>query len=1077
MPLRFWLGLILASSCMLAHASGFVIEENLILDTKQTEYLLSHQNIVHHSESVMADSLILIPQKDYLINYKSGTLIFYSLPETGSASISYLILPAELSKPVYRYESFVYSDSVSAIMPKPNLFTGSSDLMISGSKTFALSFSESGETDLLQSLYVNLSGELSKGLNITAQLSDSQSKLSPEGDSKELSSLDQVFIRVYAKDWEIGMGDLDLSFENSRYLSYKTKLEGIAAAYNARHQAQAAYSAGGGKSASVTIDIIDGKQGPYYLVANAFQRSFIVVAGSEEIYLDGRILERGSDYYIDYAEGSVMFRSLVTSSAIVNASFQFSEENYRQSTYFNSSRIALNDYFSISHHLIHQNDAKDQPLLYSFTPADLDSLSAAGDSDVFTSGIIETETGNGSYKLLISPEGEGYFEYAPTDSTAIYDLVFSYVGPGNGDYQEFSLGKFRWVGSGNGAYLPLKRLIPPVKRSNIELGLAWQYGAWNSGFDALYSHNDRNTFSDLDDNDNSGGIFSWYLQHREVQSPYNMRLMAEHRLADTYRFSSDGQPEHDFSALVRADSLAQSTVDLSFGFKGDIWQPELMLRLRDLDEQYSQRALRFSSRSEAYGLLPQSYWQSTISLQQGKLKGTMQYHNAEATWRYRALLWKLSGLLNTVENDAAENPDTQFMKLQPAIGINGKNHSTMLSFTMDESRYRINTWTTANSSDTYSLLHNSSFENHSLDLDFSHRDITNPQSEESPKSSYELVKLRGSHKFLKGALSFFNNYQLNQTEFFPKIRDLVYVGQGLGIYDSTGVIVDSGDYNYEFITAPSGQLSTEISALSSIYLKPALYWSQPIWRRIQSDVSLSGTEQRDIRPEFGTYLFLPQHSFDDSNTIYGRQSYLHNLWLDLYQSKIIANLNWELSRDLDRRYQSAERGTQAITALQLDTKGYWGVNNRFELRNERSKESRYDSDTSRQMLKSSTEIGFSPVSTAQTELTYQREQSEKQSDAEDSYLLQSISVSPSLRSVLMQKYRISGRTSLGYNFRQGTDYLNFLPQKRKGWFSDGQLMGIYRMNSYSTFSLEYRYSKYPDSKSTHNLKLEFKAEL
>jgi len=1075
MPLRFWLGLFFISSCLLGHATGFVIEENLRLEADLKLYPLSQPNIIHHSESVMADSLVLIPQKDYVMDYKAGTISFTALPPTGSVFISYLILPPELSKPVYRYESFVYSDSISTIMPKPNLFTGSSNLTINGSKTFALSFSESGETDLLQSLYVNLSGELSKDLNIIAQLSDSQSKLSPEGDSKELSSLDQVFIRVYAKDWEIGMGDLDLSFDNSRYLSYKTKLEGLAASYHARHQAQAAYSAGGGKRASYTIDIIDGKQGPYYLVANAFQRSFIVVAGSEEIYLDGRLLERGTDYYIDYAEGSIMFRSLVTSSAIVNAYFQYSEENYRQSTYFNSSRIAINDHFSLSHHLIHQSDAKDQPLLYSFSHTDLDSLRSAGDTEVFTSGIIETEAGSGSYKLMISPDGDEYFEYAPTDSTAIYNIVFSYVGPDNGDYQEFSLGRFRWVGPGNGAYLPLKRLIPPVKRSNIELGLAWEHGAWNSGVDALYSHNDRNTFSDVDDDDNSGGIFSWYLQHRDSRNPYRMRLVAEQRLANTYRFSSDGLPEHDFSALVRADSLAQSTLDFTLGFQGNIWQPELMLRLRELDQQYSQRALRFSSRSEAYGLLPQSLWQSTISEQQGKLAGTMQYHNVEATWRYRALLGSVSGLLNSMEY--SDNPDTQYLKWKPAIGFTGQKQSTILSLTKDESRYRIESWTTANSSDTYSLLHTSSYENHSLDLDISHREVSNPQSEENPKSSYELIKLRGSHKFLKGALSFFNNYQLNQTEFFPKIRDLVYVGQGLGIYDSTGVMVDSGDFVYEYITAPSGQLSTEISALSSIYLKPALYWPQPLWRRIQSDISLSGTEQRDIRPVFGTYLFLPQDSFDDHNTIYGRQSYLHNLWLDLYQNRIIANLNWELSRDLDRRYQSTERGTQTITTLQLDTKGYWGINNRFELRNERIKESRYDSDTSRQMLKSSTEIGFSPHSTAQAELAYQREESEKQSNAEDSYLLQSISISPSLRSVLMQKYRISGRTSLGYNFRQGTDYLNFLPQKREGLFSDGQVLAIYRMNSYSTFSLEYRYTKYPKSKSTHNLKLEFKAEL
>lgn len=1074
---RCWLSIMFAILAFGAAASSFIIEETLNLSADRYEYKLSRQNIIHHSESIYADSIALLPHQDYALDYKSGLLKLSKLPQTGSIHVSYLILPPELAATRYSYQSFVYSDSSSIKLPKANIFTGKSNLQISGSKTFALSFSETGETDLLQSLYVNLSGELSKGLNIEAQLSDSQSKLSPEGDSKELSSLDQVFIRVFSKNWEIGMGDLDFSFEDSRYLSYKTKLEGLAARYNGKHRAQAAYSAGGGKRASYTIQIIDGKQGPYYLMANANQRSFIVVAGSEEIYLDGSLLERGTDYYIDYSEGSVMFRTLVTSSNVLSAYFQYSEENYRQSTYLNSSRITLNDHFSFSHHLIHQGDARDKPLLYSFSETDLDSLRTAGDNEVFSSGIMQTEAGSGLYIQLSTPEGELYYQYAQGDSLADYDLVFSFVGTGNGDYIEYSIGKYRYQGTGNGTHLPLKRLVAPVKRSNLESGLAWQNGAWKSGIDALYSNEDKNTWSSLNDQDNAGGIFSAYLERAEEESPYILKMTAEHRSADTYRFSSEGLPEHDFSTLIRADSLAQSTIDLAMAYKSKAWRPDLLLRWRDLDKHYTQKALRFSSRSEPIGIIPATTWQSTISDQSGNLASLMQYHNAELAWRYKALNWKLAGLLSRLENEAEDNPDTQYYKVQPTIGLAANNYFTSLSFIRDDASYRISKWTRANSSDTYSIRHNSTFENHNLDLDFSHREISNPQSTENPKSSYELLKLRGSHKFLKGAISLFNNYQLNQTEFFPKIRDLVYVGQGLGIYDSTGVMVDAGDYIYEYITSPNGSLSTEITALASFYLKPALYLEHPFWQKVQSDLSLSGTEHSDKRPGLGTYLFLPEHSFEGDSTIYGRQTYLHTLWLDLYQSKVIANLNLEMNRDLDRRYQSTERSTENIAGLQLDLKGYLGVNNRFELINEDLKESRYDSQVQRQSVKSSTEMNFSTSNTAQFELNYIREEGEKQSDTNEHYTLQSFSLSPSLRSVLLQKYRMSGRFSLGYNFREGTSFLSFLPQKREGLVSDGQLLAIYRMNSFSTFSLEYRFSKYPETKSTHNLKLEFKAEL
>ncbi|HQQ68174.1 MAG TPA: hypothetical protein PLX77_05030, partial [Candidatus Cloacimonadota bacterium] len=772
-----WLIMVLIPLGLWAESPGFVIEESISLNPRQYDYKLSHSNIINRSESVRTDSLSLLPNRDYTIDYKSGYLRLTHLPETGMISISYLIIPPELTKPVFTYESFVFSDSSKVVSPKENIFTGSSSLQITGSKTFALSFSESGETDLLQSLYVNLDGELSKNVSIEARLSDSQSKLSPEGDSKELSSLDRVFIRVYSPRWQIGMGDLDLSLEDSKYLKYQTKIEGISVSYNGDHEALGAYSAGSGKRASQTLGIIDGKQGPYYLSANSFQRSFIVVAGSEEVYLDGARLERGTDYYIDYAEGSIMFRRMVASANVVHVYFQYSEETYSQSTYFAGSKVNLGEHFSVSAHLIHQLDAKDRPLLFDFDESDLDSLNAAGDNDVYSSGIMEVDPGSGSYIRLISPEGITYYEYAWGDSSAIYNLIFCYVGSGMGDYTEFSIDRFRWVGAGNGTHIIAKRLSPPVRRSNMDLNLTWQSGGWQSGINALYSNDDRNSLSDLDDNDNAGGIASAYLKYIEPESPVELGILAEHRLPDTYRFSSEGNPEHDFSTLVTADSLAQSTLEASMNFRGQFWRPNLLLRWRDLDSFYRQKALRFTSESDAWGVLPSTRWQSTISEQSGVMAGTMHYHNAELRWRFLPLELSMAGLINSLINDAPDNPDTRYYRMQPALAYQSDKQNTLISFTRDNSDLRINKWTKVNSSDTYSVSHSGTWDKHSLDLECSHRVLQNPQSIENPESSYDLLRLRASHKLLQGSLSLINNYELNQTEFFPKIRDLIYVGQ------------------------------------------------------------------------------------------------------------------------------------------------------------------------------------------------------------------------------------------------------------------------------------------------------------
>ncbi|MCB5271711.1 MAG: hypothetical protein LHW56_07680 [Candidatus Cloacimonetes bacterium] len=1073
---RYWLLFIVIIWGAALSASDFVIDETIILQANQFQYKLSRQNLIVSSEKIFSDSLELVSGLDYELDCRSGILLLKTMPQSPMLSVSYLIIPDQYTKRIQLYEKVDMSDSTLVTRPrlKSQWFTDSSKLEISGSKTFALSFSESGETDLLQSLYVNLDGELSKDVFITAQLSDSQSKLSPEGDSKELSSLDQVFIRVYGKRWELGMGDLELEYEKSRFLRYQTKIEGISALYDGKHRFQAAFSAGGGKSAMMQIQIVDGKQGPYYLVANDSQRSFIIVAGTENIYLDGDLLGRGTDYYVDYAEGSVMFRRLVSSSNTVNAWFQYSDENYRQSNYFSSSKVQISEQLSIHHHLVHQNDSRDDPLLYSFSEADLDSLAVAGDSPALSDGVIQT--GSGDYIQLIDPQGLIYYEYAPGDSSAVYSLVFSYMGPGNGDYEEFSRGRYRWVGQGNGSWLPVKKLIAPANRSNIELGLLWQGEAWQSGFDSMYSHNDRNTLSAVDDQDNSSAIFSYRLAHEATDNPFVVKLDAEYRFADLYRFGTDYVVEHDFAALPKADSLAMSNIDLSFGYIHEFWKPRLLLRYRDLDQNYRQKALRLSSESGSYRvIIPALKMSSTISDQSGEIASLLMYHDAELAWAYHIFGLKLAGLYSSLEDDDPAALSTRYLKWQPSFSIQSKRQATTLLFKRDQSSVKQPDWREVNSSDTYSLKHNSNFVQHRFDLDFSHRELRNPVSESNPKSSYDLFTLRSGHDLLNGALSLYNNYELNQTEFFPRIRDLVWVGTSSGVFDSTGVLVEGGEYIYEYITSPKGRLSTEISAMASLYLKPGLYLKDPLWKKIHSDLSVTATEQSDSMDDWRTYLFLPNYSYGETS-IYSRQGYLQNVWLDLYKSRVISSFSLDLNRSLDNRYQSSEQSYENRQVAQIDLRGYLSMNTRISLENSLNRESRYASEISEQRIASNFEKLLSPQSTAVLELSLAQEEGSMQG-GDDRYSLQSLRIAPQLRSVFMQKYRVSARLSLGYNFRDGSAYLLFLPQKRAGFVSDATLSTIYRLNAFSSFSLEYRFSKYPEAKSSHNLKLEFKAEL
>jgi len=712
--------------------------------------------------------------------------------------------------------------------------------------------------------------------------------------------------------------------------------------------------------------------------------------------------------------------------------------------------------------------------MFSFSPADLDSLAQAGDSQPFSDGVMLTE--QGEYRQLTDSLGNIYYEYAPSDSLAIYNIVFSYVGPGRGDYEEFSVKRYRWVGAGNGSWLPVKKLVAPARRSNLELGMLWQTESWQSGIDAMYSFNDQNTLSSLDSEDDSSGVVSFWMAHDSVLSPWFAKVDAEYRFADIYRFGTDGAPEHDFASLAPSDSLAMGNLDLSFAFKGDFWQPSVLLRFRDVQNRYAQRALRFSSNSKAYSVFPAVSVQNTISEQSGEQENSLlQYHNVDLSWAYHILGFKIAGLYSSLEDEDPAVFGSRFLRFQPVFSINTQRQMTALAYLQESTSTKLDSWEQQNSAETYSLKHHSVFEQHSYDLDFSHRRVDNPGADTASKSAYELLSMRSSHNFWDGALNLYNNYELNQTEFFPRIRDLVHVGVGQGVYDSTGVIVDNGEYIYEYITSDKGRLSSEISAMANLYLKPGLIWDDPLFKRIQSDVSISATEQSDDAGDWRTYLFLPDYSYG-KQSIYGRQSYLQNFWLDLYKGRIITNLSMDFLRSLDNRYQSSERLYESRQHLQVDFRSFLSMNTRIRLENELSRESRYASEISILGLSSSFERVLSPQNTVQMELMASREKGSRQ-DGEDDYEIKSLRVSPSIRSILMQKYRVSGSLNMGYNFREGSSYLLFLPQKRAGLNASGTLAAIYRMNSFSSFSLEYRFSKYPEDKSTHNLKLEFKAEL
>ncbi|HEX7356704.1 MAG TPA: hypothetical protein VF270_03210, partial [Ignavibacteriaceae bacterium] len=106
---------------------------------------------------------------------------------------------------------------------------------------------------------------------------------------------------------------------------------------------------------------------------------------------------------------------------------------------------------------------------------------------------------------VFNNEAYSYYVYNPGDSLSLYNVSFSYVGEGKGDYNRQSLGYYNFVGIGNGGYLPIIFLpLPQLKQmgnivvdvnpfQNVTLSLEYAGSLW-----------DKNRLSALDDGDNYG---------------------------------------------------------------------------------------------------------------------------------------------------------------------------------------------------------------------------------------------------------------------------------------------------------------------------------------------------------------------------------------------------------------------------------------------------------------------------------------------------------------------------------------------------------------------------------------------
>lgn len=537
-------------------------EMTLLGDGTAGPYVAEHRHLFVNSVQICVDGRPLDPESEFRVDYRAGLIWFAdSIPPPLPVRISYQFLPYPL-KSTYSHrahhprgattggapvgmESSLVGASVGRELqgenadptgrgsrvdsPAPdvgdaegtlgNRERGLGDhrrgagapgsfLVLAGSKSLAVTVGSNREPSLDQSLELSIDGLISEGYSVRAVLADKNVPLETEGTTRELDQLERIFVEIEGPGAQGTFGDYDLVMDRSVFGTVERRLQG--AKGEGRFSRGSILLAGAvprGEFATVRLRGEEGKQGPYELSLGGVQNEFVVLAGTERVWLDGEGLVRGesNDYTIDYAGRTLSFtpRRLITSESRIEVDFQYSGDRYEKNTYAGQAVVASRDAsMQLGATYFWEADDVSRSRAETVNRSDRSVLSEAGDdpSQAWTNAAVEVGEGDGDYRF----EADRFVYVGPRAGN--YQVSFFDVGDGNGDYEYDSMiDGYTHVGEGSGRYVPRRPISLPAERSliGIDSQVALKDGVT---FDVEYalSHADRNRLSPRDDGDNAG---------------------------------------------------------------------------------------------------------------------------------------------------------------------------------------------------------------------------------------------------------------------------------------------------------------------------------------------------------------------------------------------------------------------------------------------------------------------------------------------------------------------------------------------------------------------------------------------
>src|SRR6185503_3017687 len=273
---------------------------------------------------------------------------------------------------------------------------------------------------------------------------------------------------------------------------------------------------------------------------------FIVLANTERVFIDGELMQRGEDqgYVINYNTAEITFtpRRMITKDSRIQVEFEYADRNFLNANIYLKQEFEFSKKAKLKVGFFNNSDAKNSSINQVLDDNQKFFLAnVVGDSihkAFYPSAILDTfAAGKILYQKIYYNSGSGidsFYKYSTNPDSAKYNVAFTEVGQGNGNY----------LAAFNGANGKVYRFVMPVggiKQGNYEAAIVLitpkKQQVFNLGLDYAINKNtllktevatsiyDVNTFSKIGNGDDQGWAAKFRLtNNKPLHTKNNLQL-------------------------------------------------------------------------------------------------------------------------------------------------------------------------------------------------------------------------------------------------------------------------------------------------------------------------------------------------------------------------------------------------------------------------------------------------------------------------------------------------------------------------------------------------------------------------